>query len=497
MAQDDDWVHQILCQAALRANDIPALGRGVERLSVLAPRDAATHEFATFHAALQGRFGEARSALDRARSLGMPEERYATLRGLIDEAQGPIGRWLPRLGWTVGFWIAIALVLLVTGALLSRSVLARAETLSRNARSRSANASASLRRVYTFVLWVSCAYYHVSLPLVALLVLVLGGGLVLGMLAVGHIPVKLLAIVVILTLLTLWSILKGFFVRGRDDDPGVRLRLQSEPRLRKLLNEVARKIGTRAVDSVYLTPGTDLAVMERGGIARQLRGATERCLILGVGILDGMKIGPFKAILAHEYGHFTNEDTAGGGFALAVRRSLFKTAEGLAESGTAAWYNPAWLFLLGFHRVFLVISHGASRLQEILADRWAAFTYGSRAFEEGLRHVIERSVRFDAHASLTIQEMASSRVAVSNLYTHSPAGLIPENEVGQAIRASLSRPSSIYDTHPSPMDRTRWVRALGAKGSPAAEDEEEAWSLFVSRDALERQMTEVVQRAIS
>ena len=57
-------------------------------------------------------------------------------------------------------------------------------------------------------------------------------------------------------------------------------------------------------------------------MGRQLRGRAERCLILGVGVLEGLKIGPFKAVLAHEYGHFTNKDTAGGGFALAVRRSL-------------------------------------------------------------------------------------------------------------------------------------------------------------------------------
>jgi hypothetical protein len=41
----------------------------------------------------------------------------------------------------------------------------------------------------------------------------------------------------------------------------------------------------------------------------------------------------------------------------------------LAESGAAAWYNPAWLFLNAFHRIFLRISQGASRLQEVRADR--------------------------------------------------------------------------------------------------------------------------------
>jgi Zn-dependent protease with chaperone function len=138
--------------------------------------------------------------------------------------------------------------------------------------------------------------------------------------------------------------------------------------------------------------------------------------------------------------------------------------------------------------VFLRISQGASRLQEILADRWAAFTYGSRAFEEGLRHVIEQSVRFDARAGATLQDMAAQ--PVSNLYQHQPASPVAEAEVEKAIREVLNRAASPYDSHPSPAERTRWVRALGARGSvQSADDASEAWTLFEDRAAIEQRMT--------
>jgi len=48
----------------------------------------------------------------------------------------------------------------------------------------------------------------------------------------------------------------------------------------KPLDEVAQRVGTRAVDNVYLTPGTEIAVMERGGILCQLAGSRECCLIM-------------------------------------------------------------------------------------------------------------------------------------------------------------------------------------------------------------------------
>jgi hypothetical protein len=235
--------------------------------------------------------------------------------------------------------------------------------------------------------------------------------------------------------------------------------------------------------------------MERGGILRQLAGRNERCLILGVGVLEGMRLGPFKAILAHEYGHLSNQDTAGGGFALAVRRSLVAMAHGLAATGAAAWYNPAWLFLNGFYRVFLRISQGASRLQEILADRWAASIYGAIAFEQGLRHVIERSIRFEALASATLKEVVEAKGVLPNLYQYRPTAPPAEEEIQKAVQVALSRPPSPYDSHPSPVDRFAWVRALPTQGTGSAiPDDGDAWDLFSDRTATEVEMTATVRR---
>jgi hypothetical protein len=56
--------------------------------------------------------------------------------------------------------------------------------------------------------------------------------------------------------------------------------------------------------------------------------------------------------------------------------------------------------------LFLRISHGASRLQEILADRHAALAYGGEAFAQGLKHVVLRDVHFDGQAELEVSHPA-------------------------------------------------------------------------------------------
>lgn len=152
----------------------------------------------------------------------------------------------------------------------------------------------------------------------------------------------------------------------------------------------------------------------------------------------------------------------------------------------------------GFLRLFLRISHGASRLQEVLADRWASFAYGAEAFAGGLRHVIERSIRFDVHVQRTIGDVLDRKRGLRNLYRYEPkGGGPPEEEYEKAIEAAIHEPPSPYASHPSPIDRMQWVRALPPKSRrPCENDELEVWELLEGREELERRMTNRVREAV-
>jgi Zn-dependent protease with chaperone function len=497
---DDFVVQATLCEVAIPAQDMAALKRCSQAVARIAPDQPAGPIFQFVVALSEQRFADARGLLDRARALGAPADQLARLTAILERDTPPpslVDRYGPlalRLG--IG-WVGTLLALVMAGFLLSGLTLRASRRLPREASGRATGLDAGLRKLYGGVLWLSCAYYYLSIPLVLVAVLAAGGGLIYAFFALGRIPVKLVLLIVVGVIVTIWAIIKSLFVRVRDDDPGTRLELARQPRLRALLDEVAARVGTRAVDNVYLTPGTDVAVMERGGMLRQLAGNRERCLILGAGVLDGFEVGSFKAVLAHEYGHFSNQDTAGGGLALAVRRSLAKMAFSLARGGAATWYNPAWWFVSGFYRIFLRISQGASRLQEALADRWAAFSYGSEPFERGLRHVIERSVRFDAHINSTLNEVVQAKRALGNLYRYRPESPPDDTEVARAVEEALQSPPSPYDSHPAPSDRIAWVRALAA--SPAVssmDDRAEVWALLSDRDEIERLMTSRVRQGV-
>ena len=496
--QDDPANQAVLCEAAVKNDELATLRTCSAALQRLDPKDPYTHVFSSLVRGADGDFEGALGEVEEARRHGLPDETYAALRSGYEDAQPWHSRWgglILRVG--LG-WLAGLVLLFGAGALLSRSTVRAASKAPTESGGQATGLDRFLRRTYRAVLWICCAYYYLSLPLVLLAVVAVAAGVIYGMLLIGHISIKLVVIALVFALVTIGALLKSLFVRPKDEDPGERLNLDDHPRLREVLHEVAARIGTRPVDSVFLTPETDVAVFERGGLLRQLTGRTERCLVLGAGALDGFPILPFKAVLAHEYGHFHNEDTAGGGFALAVRRSVMVMGASLAEGGAAVWYNPAWLFLNGFLRLFLRISHGASRLQEVLADRWAAFAYGADAFAAGLRHVIERSIRFDTHVQLTLSEVIENQRGLANLYHYEPSGEGPEEEAyDKAIEQAINEPPSPYASHPSPVDRIRWIRLLPpASLRPGPDDDLEAWTLLDDREAIEKRMTNRVREAV-
>lgn len=487
-------VQAIRCRAAAVTQNLPALASCSDALLRIDPADMAGHYFSFLNYGMRGELEEARKRLDRAHQLGLPDEVYNGDVARLDEARP----WLPRaaswFAWAVGSWLVVVGLALGIAAILSRITLSHATRSAQAGAPRSSDAL--LRKAYRTVLAFSCVLYYASIPLLTAMVLAIAGGIILAFFALGHVPIKLVAIIGFFGLSTAWVVLRSLFVRRREVEPGTPVDLSANPRLRETLDEVAKKVGTRPVDTVYLTPGTEVAVFERGGIRAGLRGTGERCLVLGAGVLEGMDLLAFKAVLAHEYGHFKNEDTAGGAFSLAVRRSMVAMAMGLATSGMATWYNPAWHFVNQFHKVFLRISHGATRLQEILADRWAAFAYGSHAFARGLDHVIRRSVAFDVHVQRTLDEVIERKLPLANLYAYAPAPIADlDQEIAAAAEKLLTREASHYDSHPPPKDRIAWVHALAVEHD-SADRQEGAWALFAARAEVEAAMTNHVRARI-
>ena len=101
----------------------------------------------------------------------------------------------------------------------------------------------------------------------------------------------------------------------------------------------------------------------------------------------------------------------------------------------------------------------------MLADRVAALQYGPLAFEEGLTHVVCKSVEFHHLAAREIEDCVAAPRAMQNLYE---LRCEENSNLQQQVEKSLTRVTSEDDTHPSPTDRFRLTRKIkGVNEMPA------------------------------
>ena len=333
-----------------------------------------------------------------------------------------------------------------------------------NPNSPTSSSELTLRKFYRRLINVAGFYYYISLPVVIFLVIIVAASVTYAFVMARRIPIKLVLFLAIGGLITIFALVRSLFIKIQSIDPGRSLTYDEAPGLWDLTRTMAATLNTRPVDEIRITPGTELAVYEKGTWKERSQDKAQRVLLLGIGLLNDFKQNGFRAVLAHEYGHFSNRDTAGGDVAIRVNNDMMKFAHAMIASEQDGWWNIAFHFLRIYHFIFRRISHGATRLQEVLADRVAALQYGPLAFEEGLTHAVRKSVEFYHLANKEIDESVAARRALQNLYE---LRLEQTSNLQQQIDESLNYKTSEDDTHPSPNDRFRLTRKItGANKSP-------------------------------
>jgi Zn-dependent protease with chaperone function len=487
-AHDDPEYEGVVAQAALALHKQDEFRTAVGHLMHTYPRDPRSHYFDAIRSAVEGDWIGAEREIKQAESLGLSHEIAQRFLESGVHRRALVQR-VTRLSFGVILaWIGGLLALLAAGRYLSSRTLRTIEA----ADSEEPTAhELQLRGVYRTLIRISGAYYYLSLPFVVVSVLAIAAGIVYLFLLLGRLPIGFLLTIVIGALVTVYKMVQSIFVRLPREDPGRTLREDEAPGLWAVVRTVADTVGTRPVDEIRLTPGTEMAVYERGTARDRSDDRGNRVLVLGTGLLNGFSQGPFCAVLAHEYGHFSHRDTAGGDIALRVRQDMMKFAVAMVQNRQAVWWNVAFQFLRLYSFLFRRISHGATRLQEVLADRLAARHYGSDHFETGLRHVIARHVEFTFALKTAIQQAVEARRTLQNIYVL-PAAHSPE--IDAAIAGAIDRPTTEDDTHPGALDRFRLVAGIhGARATPVGGP---VWDLFTAPESVMNEMTEVISRHV-
>jgi Zn-dependent protease with chaperone function len=278
----------------------------------------------------------------------------------------------------------------------------------------------------------------------------------------------------------IWAIVPRW---DRFDDPGPRLTEVEHPRLFAALRQVARDTGQAMPSEIFLVAQLNAWVAQRGGF---MGFGSRRVMGLGLPLLEALSVRQFRAVLAHEFGHYYGGDTRLGPWIYKTRAAIERTLQGLRHHSTALATPFQW-----YGQGFLRITHAVSRQQEFTADALAARTVGARPLVEGLRALHGSDPAFSAYWSQEVAPMLQlgARPPIAAGFRR----FIEVPRVRSAMAESVEHEmaegqAGPYDTHPCLRDRVAAVASL-PPGDEASNDPP-AFSLLERTDELEARLLE-------
>ena len=268
---------------------------------------------------------------------------------------------------------------------------------------------------------------------------------------------------------------------------GIELGPDDQPEIWAMSREVAQSVGTKAADQIVLTPDPGISVHLAGALLATLFGGGKRVLQLGVPSIHELTVSELRAILAHEYGHFSNRDTQWSTFTYALGNGLsaaFRATPGPLQTegnslfGVVLALNPGYWTLFLFLKLFARVTSAFSRIREVMADISAMKLYGGEPFAKGLAKVAFNDAVF---AGIVQGEVVPSLLKEQKVVTDLASIMrLVTSDLSAEQRAEISGPEAAeageFDSHPAIATRLTYAARFG--DSAAATDLRDVSTLF-------------------
>ncbi|RAJ83637.1 Zn-dependent protease with chaperone function [Chitinophaga dinghuensis] len=306
----------------------------------------------------------------------------------------------------------------------------------------------------------------------------------------------------------------------RTPPTGMIITEDEHPQLYAFIRQLAADAGVPAPAKIFLNPEMNAAVRYSGGYLSPLfRNAKD--LHIGLGLVNSLNLGEFKAVIAHEMGHFTQRSMRIGGYVGILNKVLYvmlyeyrlkmpvKTS---THSNIDAFFQllreKGWrLMEMLLIPVYRIINKRYSRLSlemEYQADLVSLSLAGSRNLIHALRRLTFASM---VTPTLTkqIEKLHQQGRQLQNMFVIQT--LLAESEaqqLGLSLEAGLPviadagavlekrlQLQDVWATHPTMEER---VSRAAAADNFGVEDKRSPWILFEAPVMLQEKMTRCFYR---
>jgi Zn-dependent protease with chaperone function len=318
-------------------------------------------------------------------------------------------------------------------------------------------------------------------------------------------------------------LVKGLFKRTRVD-PGMRVEVteREQPVLFAFIRQLCKDTGAPFPHKVYLVPDVNAAVSFDESLLNLIF-PSRKNLIIGLGLVNRLNLSEFKAVLAHEFGHFSQNSMKLGSYVYTANRvvadvvygrdSLDDMVSALCRTdpriAVFAWgfAGVLWVMRKGLDLMFRGINfaHASlSRQMEYNADLVAASVTGSDALVFALARLDFASESL-GQAWTDLTAAADHNRFTRDIYYHQTReaeylrqrrndpklGEVPPlpddpTRTVQVFKPEDTSVPKMWATHPSNHDREVSVKRRYVR-SPI--DERSAWAIFTNPDAVREAVT--------
>ncbi|MCA9566979.1 MAG: M48 family metalloprotease [Myxococcales bacterium] len=320
----------------------------------------------------------------------------------------------------------------------------------------------------------------------------------------------------------LFLLISGLLGVERGGSDGVLLDPAEQPRLVAFVHGIADAVGAPRPRKIFLTPDVNAAVTYDSS-ALNLLLPTQKNLIIGLGLVNALTLDELKAVLAHEFGHFSQSSMRLGSYVYVANGVIARIVghRGWLDTGVSALsrfdLRIAWVgWILGaliwavrsvLETLFLVMALPAralTRQMEFHADKVAVSVTGSDSLIHALHKLgfAERALR-EATGEVA-ERLRNGRVAV-DLFAHQTAAMenLRRRDMDPTLGTVPAVPASgsshrifdeddvapllaMWSTHPS-----HEAREASAKTPyfPSHFDSRPGWVIFDDPDRARRAVT--------
>jgi Zn-dependent protease with chaperone function len=322
--------------------------------------------------------------------------------------------------------------------------------------------------------------------------------------------------------LTVFLIKALFFIKKGKYAGVIEVQRAEQPGLFAFLDRVADEAGAPRPHKVFLSSRVNAAVFYDLSLANLIF-PSRKNLEIGLGLVNMLNMGEFKAVCAHEFGHFAQRSMALGRWVYTTQqiaahivgkrdildaflRRLSNIDIRIAWIG---WGLSLIVWALrsivdtGF-RLVMIVQRALSREMEMQADLVAVSLTGSDALIHALHQLQVADDAWDRAVGFVRSEAAAERPPrdvfvvqraiaerLGHIYNDPAYGQRPQVPVTDSaafrvFKAELAQPPRMWATHPQNHEREENAKRVYLH---VAEDTRSAWTLFDDVPGLRERMT--------